>query len=93
MTTRFQITSTKTGVTIEVTGVGDAKQELLTAFGECQAGQCSCPTNEYEKVERMDVESSVDVIAIRLQAKPGTQFDTQDIAACLDHTVGRATSQ
>lgn len=90
--TAYDITPTDNGVTIEVTGVGDKQQQLLAAFGECRDGRCSCPTTEYEKVEAMelDVQPSDDAMAITLQAKPGTQFDTDQVAACLDYTLEQA---
>ena len=85
--TRYEITTAEAGLTIQITGVGDKRDELLTAFGECKDGQCSCPTDEYQKVETMEVAESEDAIAIRLRAKPGADFDTLQIAACLDYTV------
>lgn len=88
--TDYEITPAGLGVTIEITGVGARQEELLAAFGQCQAGQCSCPTDEYEKVAAMDVRPSDDTIAIELQAKPGAEFDVDQIAACLDFTVGGA---
>ncbi len=87
--TRYQITSTQSGLDIEISGVGDKRDELLAAFGECQSGQCSCPTNEYEKVGAMDVNPTEDEIHIALQPKPGTHFDPSEIGRCLDYTVER----
>lgn len=87
--TDYTIDGDGSSVTIEITGVGGRQPELLEAFGECQDGQCSCPTNEYEKVAAMEVQSAGDRIAIRLQAKPGTSLDAAEIAACLDYTVAR----
>ena len=88
--TSYQITPTATGVTIELTGVGDRQPQLLEAFEECQAGRCSCPTTEYDKVATMDVEPAEDLLAIRLQALPDRTFDPGQIAACVDHTVDKA---
>jgi hypothetical protein len=88
--TTYQITPVETGVAIELTNVGDKQQDLLSAFGECQAGVCSCPTNEYEKVASMEMVPSADAIRIELRAKPGTEFDAGEIAACLDYTVEKA---
>jgi len=59
----------------------------LQTFGECREGQCSCPTDEYKKVEWMNVEESGDAIKLRLEAKDGEKFDTSEIAACLDYTT------
>jgi hypothetical protein len=40
---RYRIDGEDASVSIEVTDVAGQEQELLEAFGECQAGQCSCP--------------------------------------------------
>lgn len=87
--TDYTIRSDEDEVAIEITGAGGSQAELLQAFGECQQGQCSCPTNEYEKVDAMNVEPAGDRIAITLRAKPGVWFDADEIAACLDYTVGK----
>lgn len=42
-------------MTIEVTEVAGIEDRLLQAFGECQAGQCSCRTDEYQKLASMEV--------------------------------------
>ena len=87
--TNYTIHVDDSSVAIEITEVAGRQAELLEAFGECQGGRCSCPTNEYEKVAAMEVQPAEDRIAIRLQAKPGTTFDAAEIAACLDYTVGK----
>jgi hypothetical protein len=50
---RYRIDDEDASVSIEVTDVAGQEQELLEAFGECQAGQCSCPTDEYPEA-RLD---------------------------------------
>ncbi len=89
---RYAIRPGETGIAIDLTGTGDRQDALLAAFGECQAGACSCPTDEYEKVEAMDLRPESDAIHVELRAKPGTEFDVSEIAACLHHTVGKAGS-
>lgn len=89
--TRYEITLADVGLVIQITGVGDKRDGLLTAFGECQQGKCSCPTDEYQKVGAMEATQSDDAISIRLQAKPGTEFDAREIAACLEYTVTKTS--
>ena len=88
--TTYDITPADRGLTIELAHVGDQQQELLAAFGDCQAGQCSCPTDEYDKVADMSLEPSTDGIRIELVAKPGAVFNAEEIAACLEYTVDKA---
>ncbi|HEX8939469.1 MAG TPA: hypothetical protein VF763_04840 [Candidatus Limnocylindrales bacterium] len=88
--TSYRITPAEQGLAIEIEGVGARQEQLLTAFGECAAGQCSCPTDEYQKVEAMEVVPADDAISIRLAARPGTSFDTGEIERCLDYTVEQA---
>ena len=88
--TKYTISATGSSVAIELTEVAGRQAELLEAFGECQEGRCSCPTDEYLKVATMEVQPSEDRIAITLQAKPGTRLDPAEIAACLAYTVGKS---
>ncbi len=89
---RYRIDEKGSSLGIELTEVGGQEGELLQAFSECQAGQCSCPTDEYQKLAGMEVEHGDDVIRLRLDAKPGEKFDVSEIAACLDYTTAKATS-
>ena len=86
--TKYTIDADGSSVAIELTEVAGRQAELLEAFGECQEGRCSCPTDEYRKVATIDVQPTGDRIAIRLEAKPGMSLDASEIAACLDYTVG-----
>jgi hypothetical protein len=76
-------------VSIEMTEVGGHKDQLIEALGECQAGRCSCPTNEFDNLAAMDIEQASDVIRIRLEPKAGERIDTAEIAACLDCTTAK----
>jgi hypothetical protein len=89
---RHQIRNDGSTVVIELTGVGSQQEELLAAFAECQSGRCSCPTDEYQKVASIEVQPGEERVTLRLQPQPDTTFDSSQIAACLDHTVGKVTS-
>lgn len=90
---RYRIDGKESGVSIELTEVGGHEGELLEAFSECQAGQCSCPTTEYEKLANMEIEQGQDAIRLRLEAKPGEKFDASEITACLDYTTAKVAKQ
>ena len=53
---RYRIEDSGSSVVIELTEVAGREGELLQAFSECQVGQCSCPTDEYQKLAAMEVE-------------------------------------
>ncbi len=86
---RYRVEEKVSTVSIELTDVAGHEAELLQAFRECQSGQCSCPTNEYDKLASMDVQQSSDAITIQLEPKPGEVIDTLEIAACLDYTTSK----
>ena len=83
----YQIHGVGPAISIELTGVEGKQEELLQAFGGCQVGRCSCPTDQYEKVATMQVDSDERQITIRLEPVEGERFDTNEIAACLDYTI------
>ena len=89
---RYRIDEKGSSVGIELTEVGGQERELLQAFSECQAGQCPCPSDEYQKLAGMEVEHGDDAIRLRLDAKPGEILDVSKIAACLDYTAAKATA-
>ena len=76
-------------VSIELTDIEGKQDELLQAFGECQSGKCSCPTDQYDKVADMKVLPDRNQITIRLEPTAGERFNTDEIAACLDYTIAR----
>ena len=84
---RYQIKEEGSAVSIELTEVGNRSDELLTAFAECQAGRCSCPTDEYRKLDTMSVEHDGDAVHMRLEPRQGERFALSEIEACLEHTT------
>ena len=80
-----QIQRVKNGLKIEISENAENKKELLKEFEKCQAGTCSCPSNEYIKLDEMNVEESTGIITITLKAKKGHDFDADEIEKCLDH--------
>lgn len=88
---RYQIkTTAPSAVAIEVADLGGQHDRLLRVLASCQSGQCSCPTDEYRKLESMSIAVGEDDITLRLEPKEGESFDLSEIAACLDHTTAQA---
>ncbi len=85
---KYHINKTNDGVNITINSV-ENKQELLENFELCQKGQCGCPTNEYVKLESMNVESKEDEITITLKSKADQQLELSEIKKCLEFTLNR----
>ncbi len=83
---KYEIKSEKDVVEIEVRDVEGKEEQLLQAFQECQEGRCSCPTQEYAKLESLEVTEDAGTIALRLTAKKGDKIDQREIERCLEHT-------
>lgn len=67
-------------------------ERLLEAFQECQEGRCSCPTDEYDKLETLEITSDESSINLLLKAKEGQSFDRDEIEKCLEYTERKAAA-
>jgi len=92
-TMKSKIQKHDSGLDISVEQVGDRQQALLNAFQECQEGRCSCKTDEYQKLDSIDVRSVGDTIQIRLEPRSGETIDESAVQDCLDYTLGQATKR
>ena len=86
---KYQISKKAQEVEIKVGGVEGQEQQLLDAFQECQEGRCTCPTQEYQKLDSLQVEQVNGEINLRLKPKKGAEFDQVEIERCLAHTAAR----
>ncbi len=84
-----EIKKVENGIEIDVTDLEGKKGELLDAFQECSEGRCTCPTQEYQKVEAMEVVDDGDVIQLSIKSKEGEEIDANEIEKCLEYTKKR----
>ncbi len=89
---KYDIRESDAGIDIDVVDVGDKQQELLAAFQACQTGQCSCPTDEYEKLDALAITENGESIHLHLTAKPGMHIEPAEIDRCLSYTVQQVES-
>ena len=80
------------GLTIEISEIQGKDKQLIEAFQECQEGRCSCPTNEYSKLESLEIKQTEGKINLRLSSKKNEVFDSAEIGKCLDYTEKKVTS-
>ena len=86
---KYSIDEKVDGLAISVDDVIDKKEKLLQAFQECQQGRCSCPTEEYKKLDSLEIEHNDESIELRLKAKRGTKINKAEINKCLVYTAER----
>ena len=87
---KYSISETNKGIEIQVENIGERKAELLESFQACQEGRCSCPTEEYKKLESLDIVQNGDAIHLQLKALAGETFNVNEINRCLEHTTQQA---
>lgn len=88
---KAEITKNAGGLDIDITEVEGKKEELLQAFHECSEGHCTCPTQEYEKMESLEIIDGEDSIELSIKARAGTEIDTGEIEKCLAYTKARVS--
>ena len=86
------IKSISKGLVIELSEIAGKEERLLEAFQECREGRCSCPTNEYLKLDSLEIKNSAGTLSLRLKAKKGRKSNTTEIEKCLDYTDEKANS-
>lgn len=84
---KYKIVEDKQGLKINLTDIAGEEQELLDELEKCQQGQCSCPTDEYKKLDSMELEQKEGSIKIQLTAKSDQTLDKEEITKCLEHTT------
>ena len=86
-----QVKKNENGIEINITELEGKKEQLLEAYNECSEGRCTCPTQEYQKVESLEVVAGEDAIQLSIKAKPEEQIDTAEIEKCLEYTKKRVS--
>lgn len=87
---RYEISEDHDEVVMTVTDVGVGAARLMESLQECQQGQCACPTDQYDRLDAIDVQAGDDDFTVRLRPRTGEVLDVQALHACMDYTVNRA---
>lgn len=90
---KYKVETNENEINIEVTETKGKQEKLLEAFQECQEGRCTCPTQEYSKLDSLEIENGEDTIRLKLKSKPDVKFDESEISKCLEYTKGKAINE
>ena len=88
-----RIKTNKDGLEIKITDVDSNHDELLKNFQACQEGSCDCPSDEYVKLEKLDIQSSDDEMVLNLTAKKDQKFDKVEVEKCVDYVVKKVSGK
>ena len=86
----YRIRKGQEELTVEIEGSELNNADLMSEFQRCREGHYDCPTQEYDKLEGIQIEQGRDRIALHLKLKPGQSINRDVVAACLDHTLSKS---
>lgn len=88
--TKFDVAPDAQGFQIKLLGVGENQSQILESFGACATGDCACSTDEYKKVDSMDIATAGDTITVTVKTKEGETVDPSCVTDCLTEITGEA---
>lgn len=87
---KYSVAGNKSTLRIEIESDGEKQHKLMEALQECAEGRCTCPTNQYEKLQAIDIAPGAKALNVTLTAKPGEAIDRAAIDKCLEYTATQA---
>ena len=90
---KHKIKNDKKGIEIKIYGINEKQDELLKSFELCKQGKCDCPTDEYKKLDDLQIDSNKNEISLNLKAKSGEAFDKNEIEKCIDFTINKVNKK
>lgn len=87
------IKTNKDGLEIKISDVDSKHDELLKNFQSCQEGTCDCPSDEYVKLEKLNIQSSNSEMILNLKAKKDQTFDKDNVEECVDHVINKVSKK
>jgi len=90
---KYKVETNENEINVVVTETKGKQEKLLEAFQKCQEGRCTCPTQEYSKLDSLEIENDEDTIRLKLKSKPDVKFDESEIGKCLEYTKGKVMNE
>lgn len=88
-----EIKTNRDGLQIKLSDVDSKQDELLKNFQACQEGSCDCPSDEYVKLEKLDIQSSENEMTLNLKVKKDQKFDKDEVEKCVDYVVAKVSKK
>jgi hypothetical protein len=87
--TKFTVMEGAAKLRIRIEDVGSKQDQLINALQECAEGRCTCPTNQYEKLDAIEVVPGDAAVDVTLTPKAGESIDRLAIDRCLEYTADK----
>ncbi len=84
---KYKISKNANGLHVDASVPAGQQQKLMAELEKCAAGTCTCPSTQFDKLQKIDIEPGETSVAIELKAKPEEVLDQADIQRCLEHTA------
>jgi hypothetical protein len=89
VSTEYEIADVESQVEIRMHTTAQQEPCVIGSLQDCASGTCGCPTDQYDRLESMDLDTSGGSITVRLHPLPGEHLDTNEIRACLEYTLAQ----
>jgi hypothetical protein len=86
---RYRINEKSHGIDIRINDLKGGKERVLKTFANCQSGQCTCKSGQYNNIESIEIEEGDDEVNLRLNFKKNSKVDARVVRRCLDSTSAR----
>jgi len=90
---KYEVNTSESDLIINIEIPDKHKEKLLEEFSNCQQGKCSCPTEEYKKLESLTVETFEQKISLTLKPKANQNFNINEISKCLNYTSNKVEGE
>lgn len=78
----YNVTPAESGFLLEITTVGN-EQQIADSIGGCASGECACSSDEFTKVESMDITSIDGKVLVDVITLEGQQIDPSCVSDCM----------
>jgi hypothetical protein len=86
----MKVQSTQIGskLKVEITDISD-KGRITETIESCADGHCECSSDEYQKVESLEISTGINSVTLNIMVKDGQEIDSSCISDCLSPDTSR----
>ena len=84
---KHKIENKNGSIHVNISQIESSRDSVIENLNNCKEGKCSCPTNEYEKLDSLEIQinDETDEIILDIEPKKGSSIKLSEIEKCLDY--------